>query len=360
MSAVRSMNASSLVLAAAAVIAGLYWFRDILTPLALAIFLWLVMDGFADWLGRRLPFLPRKVALPFAILIVLAAMGFIVVFVAEYAANFAAKTANYEARLNAIIVESWAMLPLTGEAPTVGQLFERLNPARFLGDLAQSLQGIAGQSLFVLIYIACLFAAQSSFPAKLDAIFPDAAGRARAEELGGAIRRTMESYLWVQTVTGLMLAAGCWVVFVAVGLDNALFWALITFLASYIPAVGGAAATGLPAIFALVQFPTIWPAAIIIGATQGVQFVVGNIIQPRMTGDSLNISILVVFLSLAVWGALWGLPGLFLAVPLTVMLMIVLAQFPSTRWIAVLLSANGRPDGAEPAAAKADANLANG
>lgn len=344
MSAVRSMNASSLVLAAAAVIAGLYWFRDILTPLALAIFLWLVMDGFADWLGRRLPFLPRKVALPVAILIVLLAMGFIVVFVAEYAANFAAKTANYEVRLNAIIVETWAMLPLTGEPPTVGQLFQRLNPARFLGDLAQSLQGIAGQSLFVLIYIACLFAAQSSFPAKLDAIFPDAEGRARAEELGGAIRRTMESYLWVQTITGLMLAAGCWVVFVAVGLDNALFWAMITFLASYIPAVGGAASTALPAIFALVQFPTIWPAAIIIGATQGVQFVVGNIIQPRMTGDSLNISILVVFLSLAVWGALWGLPGLFLAVPLTVMLMIVLAQFPSTRWIAVLLSANGRPD----------------
>ena len=63
-----------------------------------------------------------------------------------------------------------------------------------------------------------------------------------------------------------------------------------------------------------------------------------------MTGDSLNISVLVVFISLAFWGKLWGGPGMFLAVPLTVMLMIILAQFPSTRWIAVMMSNNGNPD----------------
>ncbi|MEY3235606.1 MAG: hypothetical protein RL230_2877, partial [Pseudomonadota bacterium] len=98
-------------------------------------------------------------------------------------------------------------------------------------------------------------------------------------------------------------------------------------------------------IFALVQFTSPVPALVILAGTQGIGFVVGNIIQPRMTGDSLNISVLVVFLSLVFWGKLWGGPGAFLAVPMTVMLMIVLAQFPSTRWIAVvLLSNNGNPD----------------
>ena len=82
----------------------------------------------------------------------------------------------------------------------------------------------------------------------------------------------------------------------------------------------------------------------ILAITQGIQFVVGNIIQPRMTGDSLNLSVLMVFLSLAFWGKIWGGSGMFLAVPLTVMIMIIFAQFKQTRALAILMSANGRPD----------------
>jgi predicted PurR-regulated permease PerM len=73
------------------------------------------------------------------------------------------------------------------------------------------------------------------------------------------------------------------------------------------------------------------------------QFVIGNFIQPRMTGDSLNLSAVVVLLALAIWGSIWGIAGAFLAAPMTVMLMIVLAQFPTTRWIAILLSEDGKP-----------------
>jgi predicted PurR-regulated permease PerM len=62
-----------------------------------------------------------------------------------------------------------------------------------------------------------------------------------------------------------------------------------------------------------------------------------------MTGESLNLSAVVVLLALAIWGTLWGIVGAFLAAPITVMLMIVLAQFPTTRWIAILLSADGKP-----------------
>ena len=70
---------------------------------------------------------------------------------------------------------------------------------------------------------------------------------------------------------------------------------------------------------------------------------IGNFVQPRMTGESLNLSAVVVLLALSIWGLIWGIVGAFLAAPLTVMIMIVLAQFPSTRWIAILLSADGKP-----------------
>ena len=341
----RAGAASLAVLAAAAIIAGLWWFADILRPLALAIFLWLTIDGFADALQRRMPFLPRKAAVPAALLIGLGFLAAVTAFVVDYAASFAASIGAYRTRLDEVIGQVFALLPLEGPPPTVGELAERANPGALLSGIGDAIQTFGSEALFVLIYVACLFAAQSTTGAKIAEIFAAGEDRERAARIGTAIRTSMESYLWVQTVTGLMIAAASWAVFALVGLENALFWSMVIFLLSYIPVIGGLAASLLPALFALVQFPTPVPAVIILASTQAIGFIVGNIIQPRMTGDSLNISVLMVFLSLAFWGKLWGGPGMFLAVPLTVMLMIVLAQFQSTRWIAVLISSNGRPDG---------------
>ncbi|GIU67818.1 AI-2E family transporter [Candidatus Phycosocius spiralis] len=337
-------SASAKILAAAAIITGLYWFADLLTPLALAIFLWLTIDAFANSLSRRLPFLPRVASIPLAVLIVFMSSAAIIGLVIEYTAVFSHSLSDYQLRLDEVIAQFYGFFKLSVPPPTLGQLFSNLDPALVLRGVADALQSFGGRALFVLVYVVCLFAAQAGMPAKLAEIFPDLQERTRAATIGKAIARSMEQYLWVQTVTGLMIAFASWALFAVVGLENSLFWAAIIFVLSYIPVLGGAAGSLLPTLFALVQFTSPIPALVILAGTQGIAFVVGNIIQPRMTGDSLNISVLVVFLSLAFWGKLWGGPGMFLAVPLTVMLMIILAQFPATRWIAVMLSNNGNPD----------------
>jgi AI-2 transport protein TqsA len=159
------------------------------------------------------------------------------------------------------------------------------------------------------------------------------------------VRNGVEQYLWIQTVTGLMIAAASWAIMAAVGLENAAFFAFLIFIVGYIPIIGGAVGVLLPPLFALVQFDSIWPAVILIAVLQVINFVGGNIVLPRMQGDSLNIDPVVVLLSLAFWGALWGVPGMFLSTPLTVMAMVILAQFEGGRWIAVLLSSDGDPSG---------------
>lgn len=340
----KTSNAGILVIAAAAIVAGLWWFADLLTPLALAIFLWLTIDAFAESLQKRVPFISKVAAIPVAVLIVFLSLAFIVGFVIEYATGFSGSLSAYQLRLNEVIAQGHDLLNMSGVPPTVGELFSKVSPSLLLRGVADTLRSFGGQALFVIIYVAALFAAQASMPKKMEQIFGTGSELSRAGSIGKAISRSMEQYLWVQTVTGLMIAVVCWALFSIMGLQNALFWALMTFVLSYIPVVGGVAASVLPALFALVQFPSPVPALIIFSISQGIQFVVGNVIQPRMTGDSLNISVLVVFISLAFWGKLWGGPGMFLAVPLTVMLMIVLAQFPSTRWIAVMMSNNGNPD----------------
>jgi len=130
----------------------------------------------------------------------------------------------------------------------------------------------------------------------------------------------------------------------ALGLDNALFWALVIFVLNYIPIVGGLLAVLFPVLFAIVQFDSLGQVGLLALILFGAQTIIGNTIQPKMMGDSMNLSALVVILALSVWGALWGGVGAFLSAPLTVIIMIILAQFPTTRWIAVLLSADGNPD----------------
>ena len=153
----------------------------------------------------------------------------------------------------------------------------------------------------------------------------------------------MERYLWVQTVVSLMITALTYATLVALGLENALFWAFLIFFLNYIPTIGSVVAVVLTTLVALVQFSSLAQVAGVFVGVGGWQFLIGNFVQPRMTSDSLNLSAVVMLLALSVWSAIWGLAGAFLAAPLTVMLMIVLAQFPGTRWIAILLSADGKP-----------------
>ena len=151
--------------------------------------------------------------------------------------------------------------------------------------------------------------------------------------------------MWVQTVTGALYAGCSGLVLWWIGLDNVPFWTIMIFLLSYIPVLGVAIASTFPALFALVQFPTYWQAIAVFATVQVFAFVVGNIVLPKVQADSQNIDPTVGIFSVALWTLLWGVPGAFLAIPLTVMAMIVFAQFEQTRWAAVLISDDGVPEG---------------
>ncbi len=340
----NSLVLSRILTSAALIVFGLIYFADLITPLALALFLWLTIDGMAVALHKRFPLIERKYAVPLTLFIVFLLLTFMVAFIADYGVGFSKDLDAYHIRLDETIAGFYKTFNIAGTAPTVGDLFERISPVKILSGVSDVLKGFSSQALFVFIYVISLFAAQASLPKKIVNIFPNSTERRAFTRITGAIRKSMEQYLWVQTITGLMISVLCWILFLIFGLKNALFWAMITFLLSYIPAVGGLVASVLPALFALVQFVSPIPALGILVISQIIQFIIGNIVQPRMTGDSLNISVLMVFLSLAFWGKIWGGTGMFLAVPISVMIMIIMAQFPTLRPIAILMSANGNPD----------------
>ena len=341
-----TMRATLLFLSSMALIALLYVTRDLLTPFALAIFIWLIIDAFARWMDNLSSKFPYWLALTIAILTVVALMlGFIFVIV-DTVGDVVQDAPRYEKRLGEIFS---LIAEKTGrENMTFASLNESFGITEKLqgglATFAASVQGVLSQFFLIAMYVVFLFAAQSSFPKKMDDLFPDSEKRGQAAKVGDRIRESIEKYLSVQTIISLMQTVISYIGMTALGLDNALFWALVIFVLNYIPIVGGLAAVALPCIFAIVQFDSFAQVGLLALILFGAQTIIGNTIQPKMMGDSMNMSALVVILALSVWTALWGGVGAFLSAPLTVIIMIILAQFPSTRWIAVLLSADGNPD----------------
>ena len=323
--------------------ATLYWLADILTPLALAMFLAVMIDGFARVLERRLPGVSRKVSTPLAVVLSAALFGGTAFFIADNATSFAGQLVGYTPKLDEVLAKLAGMIGIA-TPPTISGLLHGLDAAKYLGEAAHYLQSFGATAAFVLVYLGFIIASRAGWERKMVGLFPQRAERHDAMAAFLRIRNGVEQYLWVQTVTGLMVAVGSWIAMVVIGLDNALFWAFVIFLASYVPLVGAGVAVVVPPIFALVQFDTYWQAIVLASVLQVIGMVIGNIVYPRMQGRSLNIDPVMVLLGLAFWGAVWGLAGAILSTPLTVAIMVILAQFDGTRWIAVILSSDGEPE----------------
>ena len=330
----------------AAILSGyaLFWLRAILTPLALAMFLVVMIDGFARFLSHRAAFLPRWADLPVALLISTVAFAATVYAVASNAAGFAGQLIADTARLNILIANVAGAFGVK-VPPTVAQLVSQLNPSHYIGDVAVALQTFASGAFAVFVYMGFLIASRQGFQKKVGALFPTSGELDQAAGVFHRIRDSLEGYLWIQTVTGLMIAVASGLLMAGVGLHNPIFWAFLIFILTFIPVIGGFIGTILPPLVALVQFPTYWQALVIFIGLEIIMFAVGNVLTPRMQRDSLNIDPVVVLLSLALWGAVWGVPGMFLSTPLTVAAITILAQFEGSRWIAILLSGDGDPQG---------------
>ena len=321
----------------------LYWLRGILTPFALALFLLIMIDGLERVIREKVPRLPDWAPLAIAIGAIIAAFAVSVYVVAANIASFASELSGYAPRLNQMIRDA-ALAIGFDTPPTLTELYRQANPARYVGRVVQAVQAFTSDAVFVLIYLGFLLASRRGFRAKARALFGTREERKEAGRMFDRIRDGAQGYLWVQTVTGLLIAVVSWLIMLVLGLEHALFWAFFIFLTGYIPIVGPAVGSLLPPIFGLVQYDSYWqPLALFLGL-QAINFFVGNVIYPRMQGRSLNLDPVVVLLSLAFWTALWGLTGAFLSTPLTVVAMVLLAEFEGSRWAAILLSANGHPE----------------
>jgi AI-2 transport protein TqsA len=154
------------------------------------------------------------------------------------------------------------------------------------------------------------------------------------------IAQKIRKYMFIRTLASLLTGVAVFVFTLSIGLDLAIAWGVISFVLNYIPYIGPLVAVVIPVIFAIAQFGSWEKAIVIFGGLYVIQFVIGNYLEPIIAGKALAISPFVMLFAFFFWDFLWGMPGAFIGLPVTIALFTICEQNQSSRWIANLLSSS--------------------
>ena len=324
--------------------------KSFFVPLVIAFLAVYLVDILSRFVGRiRLAGhqIPKiiSVIISFAIIF---GLGFVLItIVTKNAFHIAAVAPRYQVRLQHIQSEIFAKFGME-EPPELAAVLRTLDLRAIFSAVAKSVADLLEGVTLVVIYGLFILLESRFLPAKLAAIFPDHQQRRRVMHTMQRIDRDIHTYLGVKTAVSLASAILAYILMRLVGLDFAEFWALLVFILHFIPTIGVIVATICPTLLAAVQFDSLGPCLVVgIGITAIAQFM-GNIVEPNVMGETLNLSPLTVIVALILWGTVWGVLGAFLCVPLTVIFVIVMSNFKSTRWISILLSKTGKLHPGDP------------
>ena len=211
--------------------------------------------------------------------------------------------------------------------------------------IAASLAGIATSTGMVLIYLIFMFIEQSSFNRKIDLLETQKIKAKKLRYILNSIDEHMKKYLFTKTFISAGTGILAYIALRILGLEFASVWAFMIFILNYIPTFGSILACAMPIAYAFISGDT-WHLPFLTAISLiCIEIVFGNILDPKLTGKTLNISTLAILINLVFWGMLWGVAGMFFSVPILAAIYITTAQFKSTRWFAILLSEDGNiPD----------------
>jgi AI-2 transport protein TqsA len=325
-----------LVIAASLVIIawGIHQAQAVLALFLVSVFLAVIGTPQVLWLQRKR--FPSTVA----VLVVIAEMIVIVLMVGVLVGtsinSFSDTLPFYQARLQQQVLELKPLLANEHIVAIDKVMLEYLNPGPVMGLAVGLLKGMSSafsNAVLILLTVSFILLEASSFPIKLRAALGVPLARfPQFAKFAGDITR----YMVIQTVISLTVGVltGIWLFIL--GVDFAILFGLLAFLLNYVPNVGAVIALIPIVILTFIQFG-MGRTALMAAGYVVVTFILGNVVQPRLMGQKLGLSTLVVFLSLLFWGSLLGPIGMVLCVPFTMALKFALERSDDTRWIATLL-----------------------
>ncbi len=320
-----------LIVSMVAIAVAFYWLRVVMVPFVFAVLIAFSLIPVIDLLIRYLH-LPRSVALLATLLASFVMLGVVGGLISSSVAQLAARADIYQEQLGQLLDSAMAALPLERFGVQVERGFESLSDislttvSSMLLTVTKELLSLVSSGLLVMIFVAFMLVGSTGLE------------MARAG-FWGEVQSRIQRYIIMKALVSALTGVLVGLTLVLLGVDLALVFGVFAFLLNFIPSLGSIVATLLPLPVVLVS-PELTATARVLAIVLPlvIQFIMGNIVDPKLMGKSLDLHPVTLLLSLIVWGTLWGIVGMFLATPITAILKIIFERIEVTTPFAELLA----------------------
>lgn len=320
------ISACLLVIATILLGAALSYTRSMMIPFVFALFLSYFVTPWVGILKTRWKF-PHWLAVMGAIAALVGIMTFFVLVLRGSIITMIGSFYVYEERLTLltqVVVDFFARFEIPLDEASIRARIRDLPVFSYLQSAAGTAITILLDFLLVLVFLIFLVSGKGIGIKKVG--------------IGAEIDDKIRNYILTKILSNLLTAICVWIVYFSVGLDFPLMFATLCFLLCFIPTLGSIIATILPLPIALMQYQEAWPVWAVLLLPTLVQIVIGNILEPKFLGRGLDLHPITILLSLMFWSLIWGIAGMFLAVPITAALKIVLDKHPLTHHFSEVLA----------------------
>lgn len=319
------------------IVAGMKSATVIVVPFLLALFLSIICAPSLFWMQKK--GIPSILAILILMFGVVCIQVLLVTLVSSSIADFSQNIPFYQERLKILTFESLKVLSRFGVELEADKLTQIFNPSHILKFVATTLNGLGGvltNTFLVFLTFIFILSEASGFPNKLRAILND---KDSDLEQYAQITAGVNRYLGIKTLTSTATGFIIFIWLHVQGVDFPVMWGVFAFLLNYIPNIGSIIAAVPAVLLALIQLGPLAAGIAALGFLL-VNVLVGSVIEPKVMGQGIGLSALVVFLSLTFWGWVLGPVGMLLSVPLTMAVKIALSESESTKWLSILLGSN--------------------
>lgn len=316
------------------IIAGLKAASQIVVPFMLSVFIAIICAPAMSSLRRRK--VPTWLAIILVVFLILIGVSSVALLVGASLDSFSSQLPNYKLRFADEMSGFVEIINSFGLHISYDQIKGYVDPSALMQMVANALRGIGSALtnliLVVMIVIFILFEAVE-LPKKLSLAFSDASqSLGRFESFIKSVNRYLVIKTLVSILTGVLITCWMWVL----GVDFPILWGVCAFLLNFVPNIGSIIAAVPAVLLAFVQLGGLSAGLTALGFLV-VNLIVGNVIEPRYMGKGLGLSTLVVFLSLLLWGWVFGPVGMLLSIPLTIIMKLAFEANPKMHWLAVMI-----------------------
>ena len=318
----------------------LYVGKFLLLPLFFSLFIFIILKSLSKKISLIKFFdigLNYKYCFVLVSIILIFLMYFIGILLKSNIEKVTANSNLYQANLN-IIFNFVQNSKLNLFPVSFNELIDNINFAKIFANILNSLTNIAGNLSLVVLYLIFLVIEEKFFIHKISRL----SNNKFTKDILSKINLQIFNYFQLKTFTSFLTGILTFCTLFLFENDLAIFFGILSFILNFIPFIGSIVSILIPFIFSMIQFLDFFQSFMVFILLFFIQIFIGNFIEPKLMGKSLNLSPVIMLITLSIMGKLWGISGMFLSIPILVILLIIFSNFKETKKIAVFLSEKGQ------------------